>query len=110
MIAAMNRIGICTLAIVLTTGLAACGSSSSTIKKNDVAKKVQAEFDKIAQARGQKNFPKITCPKDLDAKKGATTRCSATAPDGTLGITVTVNGTKDGNAQLGFKADDQLTK
>jgi hypothetical protein len=106
----MNGIGLSTLAIAMTIGLAACGSSSNTIKKDEVAKRVQGEFDKIAQARGRKNFPKITCPDDLEAKKGASTRCSATGPDGTLGITVTVTELKDGNAHLGFKGDNHITK
>jgi hypothetical protein len=105
----MNRIGICTLAVALTTGLAACGSSA-TLSKDDVAKKVQAEFDKIAQSRGQESFPKVTCPDDLKAEAGATTRCSATGPDGTLGITVTVKSAKDGNAELAFKADEDVKK
>lgn len=97
------------LAVALALTVAACGGPD-TISKDDVAKKVQPEFDKIAQQQGQESFPEITCENDLKAEEGESTRCSATGPDGTLGITVTVSSVEDGNAKLSFKADSELTE
>lgn len=106
----MNPLLRCLLALALLAPvLAACGGTDK-VKKEDIAKKAQAEFDKIAQRGGQASFPKITCPEDLEAKAGETTRCEATGTDGTLGITVTVKSVKDGKVQLGFKGDDKLEK
>ena len=99
-----------TLALCLAAALFAGCGSDDTLSKEDVAKEAQAQFDKIAKDRGQDTFPKITCPEDLKAEKGATTRCKATGTDGTLGITVTVASVDGGDAKLNFKADDQLQK
>jgi Domain of unknown function (DUF4333) len=90
--------------------LAACGSSgTSKISKDDLSKEAQSKFDAIAKSRGAK-FPPIKCPKDLDNKKGAKTRCTAKGTDGTLGITATVVHVDGDKAQLSFKADSALTK
>jgi hypothetical protein len=87
--------------------VAGCGQA--TVSSDDVTEQVQAQFDKIAQEAGQETFPKVTCPDDLKAEAGETTRCTAKGEDGTLGITVTVKSVKDGTAQLNFKGDDKLT-
>lgn len=90
--------------------LAGCSAeTTNTIDKDEIAKQAQSEFDKIAKAKGQR-FPKIVCPDDLEGEKGMETRCSATGPDGTLGITVTVTSADEDNAQLNFKGDSKLTK
>ena len=46
----------------------------------------------------------------LEGEAGNKTRCTATGPDGTLGITVTVRSADGDNAQLNFKGDDKVTK
>lgn len=102
-------------AAVLTAGslavlpLAGC-SSAKTISKDRVAAQAQTKFDELARSKGQAGFPKVVCPSDLTAKAGQTTRCSATGPDGTLGITVKVTGVNGSKAHLNFKGDDHLTK
>jgi len=101
-----TSLGVAALAASLS--FAACGDQ--TVSKDEVAKQAQSQFDKIARNAGQKKFPKITCPKDLDAKKGAKTRCTAKGNDGTLGITVTVASIKDDKARLNFKGDSKLSK
>jgi hypothetical protein len=105
----LTRITGLALVVALALTVAACGGTD-TISKDDVAKKVQPEFDKLAQDAGQEKFPEITCEDDLKAEEGSSTRCSATGPDGTLGITVTVSSVEDGNAKLSFKADEQVTE
>lgn len=104
----MRRTSLCAVALTASLALAACGTN--TVSKDEVAKQAQTQFNQIAQKAGQKTFPKIKCPDDLDAKKGAKTRCSAKGTDGTLGITVTVTSVKSNKAQLNFKGDSALKK
>jgi Domain of unknown function (DUF4333) len=89
-----------------------CSSSTSdpTVDKAEVAKQAQLQFNRIARQKGAAKFPTIKCPKDLKAKAGAKTRCSAKGTDGTLGITVTVTSVKDKKAQLHFKGDSALNQ
>ena len=75
-----------------------------------MAKQAQLRFDALARTRGAARFPKIVCPKDLDAKVGATTRCSATSRGATLGITVTVKGVDGSTVHMTFKGDNHVTK
>jgi hypothetical protein len=103
----MKRHGFAALALTLALGLVACGGTED-IKKADIEKEAQAQFDKIAQDQGAESFPKITCPEDLKPEKGATTTCSATSDEGTLDITVTVSEIKDGKARLNFKGADEF--
>jgi PBP1b-binding outer membrane lipoprotein LpoB len=96
-------------AALLTAGCSA-STGDKTVDKSEVAKQAQVQFDRIARQRGATKFPTIKCPKDLKAKKGATTRCSAKGTDGTLGITVTVTSVKNDKAQLHFKGDSALNQ
>jgi hypothetical protein len=96
------------IGLVSTLGLSGCGTK--TIKKSSIEQQAQIQFDAISRAKGSGAFPKITCPSDLDAKVGATTRCSATGTDGTLGITATVSSIDGNKAHLRFKGDNQVTK
>jgi hypothetical protein len=52
--------------------------------------------------------PKASCPNELVAEKGATTRCSMEFPEGELGISVEVTSAKDGDAKLAIEADDEV--
>ena len=110
MTATLRRSAALTLTLLLAAALFAGCGSDNTLSKDEVAKEAQAQFDKIAKDRGQSSFPKITCPSDLKAKKGATTRCKAVGTDGTLGITVTVDSVDGGKAKLHFQADNKLQK
>jgi Domain of unknown function (DUF4333) len=102
------------IAAACAAAVLAGGCSASTgdpkVDKAEVAKQAQLQFNRIARQRGASKFPKITCPKDLKAKKGAETRCSAKGTDGTLGITVTVTSVKDKKAHLHFKGDSALNQ
>ena len=106
----MKRSALYLLVLVAAAGFTGCSTSSHTIAKAEVAKQAQVQFDALARRKGSAHFPKITCPNDLDAKVGATTRCSATSSAGTLGITVTVRGVSGNTAHLSFKGDNHLTK
>src|ERR1700742_1308119 len=96
------------VAIPLVLACAGCGTK--TVSKDDIEKQVQSYFDNIAKQNGQASFPKITCPDDLEAKKGKSERCSAKQGKDTLGITVTVTDVKGDKASLSFKADDKLNQ
>ena len=99
-----------TLALALA-GCSASAGTSRSVDKETIAKQAQTQFDKIARQKGQKTFPPIKCPDDLDDPKvGDTTRCEATASDGTLGITVKVTGVTDDGVKLSFQGDDHVTK
>jgi hypothetical protein len=86
-----------------------CGSGTEQIHKGEVQSQTQAYFDALARANGKESFPDIKCPDDLPAKKGQSTRCSARARGGTLGITVTITQVRSDGVTLRFKADRRLT-
>ena len=102
-------IAVACAAVVLAGGCSA-STGDPMVDKAEVAKQAQLQYARIARQRGVRKVPRITCPKDLKAKAGATTRCSAKGTDGTLGITVTVTSVKDKKAQLRFKADSALNR
>ena len=104
------RLLACLAAVGTVFAVSACGDSTEQISKGQVQSQAQKFFDDVAKRNGAESFPKITCPDDLEAVKGKTTRCSAKGTDGTLGITVTVSEVRDDGATLSFKGDDKLTK
>jgi hypothetical protein len=60
---------------------------------------------KLAATTGQPK-PNITCPKDLAAKVGTTTRCKLTAKDGsTLGVSVKVTSIEGEQINFDIEAD-----
>ncbi|MCU1670913.1 MAG: hypothetical protein JWP40_3840 [Blastococcus sp.] len=85
---------------VLLLGLSACGSHSLTA--TSVATGAENALEKQVGTR-----PTVSCPNDLDARVGATTRCTLTAgSDPTkYGVTVTVTSVKDANATFDVKVD-----
>jgi hypothetical protein len=86
--------------------LAACGSSGTKkISKNDLAKEAQSKFEAITRS-GQ--FPKVRCPKDLEAKKGAKTRCAAGSGKRKIAITATVVAVDGNRTQLRFSGGSPL--
>ena len=87
---------------VLGAGLVGCGTT--TVAAATVA---QAAEDALQQQVGTR--PDVSCPHDLVAKVGATTRCTLTAEglDGTYGVTVTVRSVENGKAHFDVKVDDQ---
>ncbi len=86
--------------------LAACGGPGH-IEKDKLARQVQVELGKSV---GQK-APRATCPHDLEAKVGATTRCHMDFPGGKrLAITVRVTSVKGDKAHYSIVAHKKLTK
>lgn len=102
----MNRSRLVSLVAVAALGLAGCsGGSTPTIPKAEIEKKASAAMKKSTK----KSYP-VTCPGDLEAKKGATMRCWWTDPKkNTLGVTVTLKTDDRFNSQLSVKADTKVT-
>jgi hypothetical protein len=88
--------------VVLPVLLLAAACGTPTVTKDDVAK---AAEDSLEQQVGQR--PDVSCPKDLEAKVGATTRCTLTADglDGTYGVTVKVTKVEDDKASFDVQVD-----
>jgi hypothetical protein len=79
---------------------AACGAG--TVDKDDVAGAVADQVENQVGSR-----PKVTCPDDLEAKVGATTRCTLTLEgvDGQYGVTATVTKVQDDQANFDVQVD-----
>ena len=117
-----NILPVCVVgtAIALAVLLAGCSGSfcvgsGCSISGDDVAKEAGKQLDKTLQAHGRPPLPPVTCPHDLDKKKGATTRCFAKGDfgggqTGTLGITATVTRIHNDTAELHFETDKRLKK
>jgi hypothetical protein len=86
----------------LAFGLAACGTP--TLSAEDVATGAE---DALEQQVGQR--PDITCPEDVEAKVGNTTRCTLTAEglDGEYGVTVTIKSVEGDTANFDVEVDSQ---
>ena len=99
-------------ALAALVGLVTAGCSSSggggsfTIDKHDVESKARA-----ALTRSVGVAPKsITCPSDLEAKKGANETCTLTAPNGdTVAVTATVTRVSGTTYKLSFKVGTHVT-
>jgi hypothetical protein len=91
-------------AVVLPVLVLVAGCGSGTVSKGDVAK---AAEDSLEQQVGQR--PDVSCPKDLEAKVGATARCTLTADglDGTYGVTVTVTKVEGDQARFDVQVDSE---
>ena len=98
----VRRPALLALILLLAAGLAGCDST-----KVAAATVAKAAEDALQQQVGTR--PDVSCPHDLPAKVGATTRCTLTAEglDGTYGITVTVRSVENGKAHFDVKVDDQ---
>lgn len=97
----VRRLSLLVVPALLAVGVSGCGSQSVPAK--NVATSAE---DALQKQVGQR--PDISCPHDLEAKVGATTRCTLTADglDGTYGVTVRVNSVKDGKANFDVQVDD----
>jgi len=84
--------------------LALAGCGTGTVAKADVA---TAAEDLLEKQVGQR--PDVTCPDDLEAKVGATTRCTVTLEgfEGTYGVTVTVTHVDDDRARFDVQVDTE---
>jgi hypothetical protein len=90
--------------VVLPVLVLVAGCGSGTVSKGDVAK---AAEDSLEQQVGQR--PDVSCPEDLEAKVGASARCTLTADglDGTYGVTVTVTKVEDDQARFDVQVDSE---
>lgn len=84
-------------AVLLTLPLAACGSTSIDAEKGE--SRIKEEIEQVTSQTGTT----VECPEDVDAKKGATFKCTAKGKDGTS-LPVDVRQTDDdGNVRFGAK-------
>nr|WP_246324299.1 DUF4333 domain-containing protein [Petropleomorpha daqingensis] len=82
----------------------AAGCGAGTVAKGDVAAAVAHQVESQVGSR-----PKVTCPDDLQAKVGATTRCTLTLEgvDGTYGVTAKVTKVDGDQASFDIQVDAQ---
>lgn len=103
---------ICGLSAVTTCALLSGCSASvhvDTTPKMSKEKLADTVAEQLATKMNQPK-PDMTCPEDLEGKKGTTTRCTLTASDGsTLGVTVTVTSVDGNNIKFDIQADDTPT-
>ncbi|HEV7188194.1 MAG TPA: DUF4333 domain-containing protein [Blastococcus sp.] len=90
-------------AALLLATLSACGSHEA-IAPGQVATSAEKALEQKIGVR-----PDVTCPKELAATVGATTRCTLTAPgDSTkYGVTVTVTSVDGDTPNLKVEVDKQ---
>ena len=98
----MSRLSLTALAPLLVLGMTGCATSTLT---------AEAVADGAADALEDEvgTRPEISCPDDLDAKVGAETRCTLTAPgDPTeYGVTVTVTSVDGDDARFDVQVDNE---
>jgi len=83
--------------------LSACGASASistggnAVSQSDVESQIKSEIGKQASAP----IRSVACPGDLNAKVGATEKCTLTYANGDkFGVAATVNAVKNDQAQF----------
>lgn len=89
---------------VVLIALSACGSATPMLSRASVATGAEDALEKLVGSR-----PDISCPKDLEAKAGATTRCTLTAGSDPrkYGVTVTVTSVEGTHAKFDVQVDKQ---
>lgn len=90
----------------LLTGCSASVNVEKPSLKMSADKVANLVAEKLAATTGQPK-PNVTCPEDLPAKVGTTSRCTITAENGdTAGVTVKVTSVEGTNMNFDFKVDD----
>lgn len=85
-------------------GVAGCGN---TVSASDIAHEAQVKLNQHFAAQGTaQRVAKVSCPRDLNAKVGASEVCSAVGTPGNvkLNITATVASVSGSNAHIHFSA------
>src|SRR5882762_2267729 len=77
----------------------------AVVPHDEVARTIS---DQIA-AQTKIQPPSVSCPQDLPARVGATTRCTLNAPDGTVGVIATVTELNGTRALYDFEVDQSIT-
>lgn len=86
---------------------AGCGSSEpDAVGGSELEEQVSAALEKeVGQAPDD-----MSCPDELKAEKGATTKCTLTAGSDKLGVTVTTTSVSDdGQVKFNVKVDQQTS-
>ncbi|MCW2637068.1 MAG: hypothetical protein JWQ99_3435 [Blastococcus sp.] len=98
----MSRLSLLLALPTALTVLAACGAGG--LASDDVATKAEDALEKQVGSR-----PDITCPDDLEATVGATTRCVLTAGDDPTeyGVQITVTSVDGDDATFDVAVDEQ---
>ena len=88
----------------------ACSASVGTDPRAISADKLERQVsDALAEQVGQ-TPDDVSCPKNLEAEKGATVRCTLTAGSDMLGVTVTTKSVDDdGQVNFAIAVDDQMS-
>lgn len=92
-------------ALVLVTAAAGCGGSDK-LEKATVEQGAKDALEKTVGREPQS----ISCPKDLEAKVGASQRCTLKDHGTTLGMTVRVTRVKDDKANFDVIVDKKPRK
>lgn len=90
--------------VVLVSFVALAGCSSTpTVDKSELEDEISSKLEaQVGTAPDD-----ISCPDDLEGKVGTTMRCTLTAGEDELGVTVTVTSVED--SQVNFDAEvDQM--
>ncbi|MCL8015840.1 DUF4333 domain-containing protein [Streptomyces sp. AS02] len=99
-------------AVAVGTLLTGCSASVNVEKpelKMSAEKLANLVAEKLAATANQPK-PDVTCPEDVPAKVGTTTRCKLTADDGTtLGVTATVSSVEGTKMNFDIQADETPT-
>ncbi|MFI6014991.1 DUF4333 domain-containing protein [Streptomyces sp. NPDC051243] len=99
-------------AVAVGALLAGCSASVNVEKtepKMSAEKLANLVAEKLASTANQPK-PDVTCPEDVPAKVGTTTRCTLTADDGTsLGVTATVSSVEGTKMNFDIQADETPT-
>lgn len=83
--------------------VAGCASSSTV-----AASQVESQIDEKVSAQVGEKPKSVRCPDDLDAKVGATLRCTLVDPrDFEYGVTVTATSVEGKNVNFDIKVDEQ---
>ena len=93
------------IAPLAVLALAGCGGAD-VVSRAEVEKQVQTG---LTEGVGQQ-APPASCPDELKAEVGATTRCTMDFPEGKrLGITVKVDEVNGDRVEFDIEADQKLT-
>jgi predicted small secreted protein len=98
----VRRFAILLSTVAVAVGVAGCGN---TVSGSDIAKEAKTKFNQQFAALGKSDrITSVSCPKDLQAKVGASEVCSGVASPGNvkLNITATVDSVSGSTAHLHF--------
>jgi hypothetical protein len=98
----VRRFAVLVSTVAVAVGVAGCGNS---VSGSDIAKEAKTKFNQQFAAQGkQDRITSVSCPKDLNAKVGASEVCSGVGSPGNvkLNITATVDSVSGSTAHLHF--------